>query len=134
MKGFIRHYAIDTFSLYLASLAARGLVFEKGLETLLLTGLGLALVSILAKPIINILLLPINLVTFGLFKWVSAAIAIYLVTLIIPGFKVSTFFFPGLTTKWFELPSISLPGFFSYIGFSFLLSVASSTLYWLSKN
>ena len=133
MRRIIRHYVLDTFALYLASQIASGMIFEKGFETLFITGGALALASILAKPVINILLLPINLITFGLFKWVSSAIVLYLVTLVVPGFKIIQFLFSGLATKYFDIPVVSLEGTLAYIAFSFLLSLITSILFWIFR-
>ena len=133
MRKIIRHYVLDTFALYLASQVASGMIFEKGFETLFITGGVLAITSILAKPVINLLLLPINLITFGFFKWVSSAIALYLVTLVVPGFKIIQFLFSGFSTKFFDLPTISLEGTLAYIAFSFLLSIMTSILFWIFR-
>lgn len=133
MKRIIRHYLADTFSLYLVSQIASGMVFEKSYETLLLAGVALTLATLLAKPVINLLLLPINLITFGLFKWLSSAIALYLVTLVVPGFKILQFFFGGLSTRFIDIPAVDLGGVMAYIAFSFLLSFITSILYWIFK-
>lgn len=133
MRKIIRHYVLDTFALYLASQIASGMNFDKGFETLFITGGALAVATMLAKPIINILLLPINLITFGLFKWVSSAIALYLVTLVVPGFKIIQFYFAGFSTKFLDFPTISLEGTLAYIAFSFLLSLITSILFWIFR-
>lgn len=133
MKRILRNYTIDSFSLYLTSLIAAGIVFQKGIETLLLAGLGLTITFHLIKPVINILLLPLNLITFNLFKWISSAIALYLVTLLVPGFRITKFLFSGLRTEWFDLPSLDFQGILAYISFSLLLSLISTFIYWLVK-
>lgn len=133
MKRILRHFVIDTVSIFLVSSIASGLVFEKGLETLLLTGLGLTLASLIAKPVINILILPVNLITFGLFRWVSAVAVLYIVTLVVPGFTISGFNFGGYTSLWIDIPGIALAGFFAYLAFSFLHSLIASFIYWLIK-
>ncbi|MFC1710049.1 phage holin family protein [Patescibacteria group bacterium] len=133
MKKIIRFYVIDTFSLFLVNQIAGGLEFEQGYITLFLAGGALTLTSLLAKPVINLLLLPLNLVTFGVFRWVSSAIALYLVTLLVDGFKVVSFNFPGLATQWLDLPALNFNGFIAYIGFAFILSLASSILHWIFK-
>jgi len=109
------------------------MIFEKGIETLLLTGLGLTVASLIAKPIINILLLPVNLITFGLFRWVSAVAVLYIVTLTVPGFKILSFNFGGYTSLWIDLPIIAFTGFLALLAFSFLHSLISSFIYWLIK-
>jgi putative membrane protein len=133
MKRVIRHFSVDTVSLYLASSIASGLLFSKGLETLLLAGLGLTIASLIAKPIINVLMLPINLITFGLFRWVASVVTLYLVTLLVPGFKIAGFVFAGYSSVWFDLPGVSLAGFVAIIAFSFVQSLFASFIYWLMK-
>jgi len=133
MKTLLRHYVIATFSLLAISKIAEGLYFGQGLKTLLLAGIAVMVVSIVAKPIINILLLPINLITFGLFRWVASSVIIYLATLIVPSFKVIGFYFAGISTKWLDIPTFNLHGIWSYVGFSFLLSLITSFIYWLIK-
>jgi len=133
MRRIIRHYVLDTFALYAASQIAAGMNFDRGFVTLFITGGALTVATMLAKPIINILLLPINLVTFGLFKWVSSAVALYLVTLVVPGFKIMQFYFAGMSTKFFDLPTISFEGTLAYVAFSFLLSLITSVLFWIFR-
>lgn len=133
MKTIIKHYLIDTVSLYLISLVVSGMVFENGIETLLLTGLVLMLTTLIVRPIINLLLLPINLVTFGLFKWVTYALTLFLVTIIVPGFKITGFAFAGFSSVWISLPPVILSGFFAFVIFSFLISFVSSLVYWIIK-
>ncbi len=131
MKRILRHYVIDTFVLFSVSRIASGLHFESGIETILLAGAGLTVASLLFKPVINLLLLPINLITFNLFRWVSSAVALFLVTLVVPGFRITSFSFAGLATNWFSLPSIDLRGFLAYVAYSFVFSLISSFIYWL---
>jgi uncharacterized membrane protein YvlD (DUF360 family) len=133
MKRILRHYIIDTLCLLAISKIATGIVFGNGIITILQAGIAVTAVSLIAKPIINLLLLPINLITFGLFRWVAASVIIYIATLVVSAFKVVEFSFPGLSTKWIDLPSLNLHGIAAYIGFSFLLSLFTSFIYWLIK-
>jgi putative membrane protein len=133
MKKIFRHFAIDTLTLYAVSLFTAGLVFEKGLTTILLAGASLTVASLLARPVINLLLLPINLITFNLFKWVSSAIALYLVTLVVPGFKITHFYFAGMASNLFTIPPFSLEGILSYAVFAFIISFITSSIYWIVK-
>jgi putative membrane protein len=133
VRTLLKHYIIDTVSLYLVSQAVSGMVFAKGLETLFLTGLVLMLATLIVKPIINILLLPLNLITFGLFKWVTYVITLYIVTLIVPGFKLMSFAFQGFNSYWFSIPAVSLSGTLALIAFSFVISLIASVVYWIFK-
>lgn len=133
MKRILRHFVIDSVSIFLVSSIASGMVFQKGIETLLLTGLGLTIASLIAKPVINILLLPVNLITFGLFRWVAAVAVLYIVTLVVPGFSITGFNYPGYSNVWFDIPAVVFAGFLAYLAFSFLHSLISSFIYWLIK-
>jgi putative membrane protein len=129
LKGFI----ISTGSLYIVSQLISGLVFAEGIYTLVLAGFVLMLANLIIKPVLNILLLPLNLITLGLFKWVTYAITFYLVTLVVPGFKITEFIFKAFNSYWFNIPGITLHGVFAFVAFAFLISLVSSVLHWIFK-
>lgn len=133
IRHAIKSFLINSVTLYLVSLIVSGIFFEKGLETIVLTGIALTVIALIIKPIINILLLPLNLVTFGLFRWVGYAVALYLVTLLVPGFKILEFIFKGFSSYWVSIPGISLYGILAFIAFSLVISIISTTLDWLLK-
>lgn len=133
MKNLLRHYIIDLTALYFVSTFASGMIFARGTQTLLLATAGLTVFSILAKPVINLLLLPINLITFGLFRWASSVIALYLVTLVVPGFEINSFAFSGLATNLIIIPPINLEGFLALVAYSFVISIFTSLIHWLIK-
>lgn len=133
MKSLVKIYIINTLSLYLASVVFSGIALDKGLESLLLAGAGLAVISLLVKPLINILLLPLNLITFGLFRWVSSVVALYLVTLLVPGFKIVNFVFEGFSSKLINIPAFALSRALAFIAFSLAISVFSSIIHWIVK-
>lgn len=133
MKHLIRHYVVDTYALWVTSQVASGMIFEGGYKTLFIAGLALMGTSLLAKPIINLMLLPLNLVTFGLFRWVSFAIVLYLVTLIVKQYKITAFIFSGYSSKWLDIPTLHFEGVWAYIAFSFILSFLISFIYWVIK-
>ena len=133
MKTIFRHFIIDTFSLFTASQIAQGMQFDLGFKTLFLAGIAVTLVSIVAKPVINLLLLPLNLITFGLFHWVASGIVLYLVTLLVKNFKIVFFSYGGFSNKWIDLPSLYFEGVLAFVAFSFVVSIISSFIYWLIK-
>jgi putative membrane protein len=133
VKTILKHFIINTVALYLVSLAVSGIIFAEGTYSVLLSGIVLTLTTMIIRPVINILLLPLNLITFGLFRWVGFAITLYLVTLIVPGFKILDFAFKGLSSYWFTIPSVTLSGILAFIAFSFLISLVASVGYWIFK-
>ena len=133
MKHLIRHFVYDTFALFAVSRIADGMIFDEGVKTFLLAGLGVTVGLILVKPILNILLLPINLVTFGFFRWVSSAVSLYIVTLLVAGFKIMRFHLEPLSSKWIDVPEINFTGVLAFVGFSFIMSFIISFAFWIRK-
>lgn len=133
MKKIFKFYIVDTLSLYLVSLVAQGIVFKDPYKTIFIAGIFVTVISITARPVINLLLLPLNLITFGFFRWISFALVLYLVALIYPDFKITGFFFSGFQSVWIDLPSVSLALPWAYVAFSFLYALIASFFHWLSK-
>lgn len=133
MKRIIKNFIVNTVTIYLISQVVSGMTFANGITTLLLTGAVLSVSQAIVKPLINLLLLPINLITFGLFKWVSYAITLYIVTLVVPGFDIANFYYAGINTYWLSVPTINFPGVLGLIAFSFVISLISSIISWLMK-
>jgi putative membrane protein len=133
IRKAIKYFLINSVTIYLISLAVTGMTFENGITTVALTGIALTVASLIIKPIINVLLLPINLITFGLFRWVGYAITFYVVSLVVPGFKIVNFVFSGYSSYWISLPPVTLNGIVAFIALSFIISITSSILDWLLK-
>lgn len=133
MKLLIKLFIINTASLFIISKFFEGLSVGDKYYSLFVTGAVMTAVTLLGKPIIKILLLPLNLITFGFFNWVSSAFVLYIVGLIIKDFKINYFSFEGLTSIWLELPSVYLQGFLAYVAFSFVYSIIYSFFHWLIK-
>ncbi|MCL4319454.1 MAG: phage holin family protein [Firmicutes bacterium] len=60
-------------------------------QAILVAALALGFVNIFIKPIVKLLTLPINLLTFGLFGLVVNALMLWLVSSFVPGFVVNGF-------------------------------------------
>ena len=132
MKRIIRIFIVESLVLYFVSQITTGLTFEGGTTSLLITAIGLTAASLFIKPIINLLLLPLNLLTFGFFRFLTNAITLFLVDLVLSQFAVGAFFFKGYQGTLIVIPSLGVPaGPLSYLAFSFLISLVSSVIYWL---
>lgn len=92
-------------------------------ETILKTSLILALFQIIAKPILKILLLPVNLLTLGMVGVIVDTLGLYLAVYLISGFTVNNFFIPSFSWQGFYLPQIFLKGFFTFLVTSFSLRI-----------
>ncbi|OGM27251.1 hypothetical protein A3D00_03945 [Candidatus Woesebacteria bacterium RIFCSPHIGHO2_02_FULL_38_9] len=133
MKKIIRIFVIETGTLIIVMQFTKGITIENGASGLITVGGALTLTALLVKPIINLLLLPLNLITFGLFRWVGQAIALFLVDFVLPSFTIKLFEFQGFKSDLFVIPPIFLRGVLAYVAFSFLLSTITTFFRWLIK-
>lgn len=62
-----------------------------GFWTALFVAIVLGIVNAIIRPIVFILTLPINILTLGLFSFVIIGLMAYLVSAIVPGFKIDNF-------------------------------------------
>ena len=133
MKGFLRSFLINLFTLWLASKAVLGFKIENGWQTYLLGSLTLTLILIFVRPLLKLLFLPINFLTLGFFSWITNVIILYLLTVFIPRITVSPFEFPGFSYQGFIIPSIYFRTFESFVITSFVISIISNLLSWLYR-
>lgn len=132
MKKLIRIFVVESVVLYFVSRITTGMVFQDGTLGLFIAAFALTVASLLIKPIVNLLLLPLNLVTFGLFRFLSNAITLFLVALVVPQISIGEFVLKGLDSKLVVTPIVHLPaGPLSYIAFSLLISLITTIIYWL---
>lgn len=68
-----------------------GISYTGGWPTILLAALVWSVIVIVIKPVLNILTLPITIITFGLFSLVLNAFLFYAMTWIVPEFEVAGF-------------------------------------------
>lgn len=133
IRKLLRSFVFNLAALWLVTQVFAGVTYTDGYETLLIASLALTFVNLLIKPLINLLLLPINLLTLGSFRWVVNVVGLYLVTLLVPQFKISAFVFPGFDYQGFIIPPIPLGIFWVYILTSLFISLVTSSLFWLTK-
>jgi len=79
-------------AVYLTVNLVPGITVAGGWTTILLVALVWSVITLVIRPVLSILTLPITIITFGLFSLVLNALLFYAMTLVIPGFEVSGFF------------------------------------------
>jgi len=133
LKNYLRLFLINFLALWLLSRFMLGIEFLNGYQTIALTALVLTVLSTLVKPLIKILLIPVNLLTLGAFRWLVNVITLWLVTLIVPQFKIDSFVFQGLDWNGFIIPSFFMAKFWVFVLASFFISLITSFVLWLTK-
>lgn len=68
-----------------------GIAISGGWTTTLLVALVWSVLSLVVRPVLSILTLPITLITFGLFAFILNAFLFWAMEIIVPGFSVDGF-------------------------------------------
>jgi putative membrane protein len=131
IKKYLRLFLINFLALWLIGQLFSGVNFANGYQTIVLASLVLTLAGFIIKPLVGLLLLPVNLLTLGSFRWLINVITLWLVTLIVPQFKISGFLFTGFVYKGFVVPAMFLNLFWVYVLVALIISLITSIILWL---
>lgn len=128
MKNFLRDGLIHAFSLFVAAAFYPGLIIPEPLTALLLIGFIFTLINYFVKPIIKLFLLPLNLLTLGLFRWVSNVVILLILTQINPAVRIVAFTTGPFSASGFTAPPLAVNLTLAYILGSFVLSLVYNCL------
>ncbi len=134
MKRLLRKLVINLISLKITASLITAISFSQGAKTVILASIMLTLFDHLMKPILKILLFPINLVTMGLLRCFIDAFGLYLVSLIIPSFSIAPFNFQGTSWQGFAIPAASFSLFWTYVLSSFCIGFFITLLTWTFRK
>lgn len=128
MKDFLRQSLINSFSLYLVASVFPGLTVPRMVFNLIWAGIIFTLINRLVKPIIKLFLLPINLLTLGLFGWLANVLVLLIATRLIDSLTVAGFVSKAFSYSGFSIPSLTFSPLAALIITSFLLSLTFNLL------
>lgn len=133
MKKILRYYLINLGALWVTTQILPALSITQGLRGLLIAGFAFMLTNILLVPLLKIILLPLNLLTLGIFAWLSNVLALYFLVSMVPSFKIEPYYFPGIDLSGFSISAFDLTTFHVAIVASLLISLIVHFVQWLTK-
>lgn len=134
MKHLVRVFLFNVFGLWLTSQLLPTLSVSPGWQTIVFAGFILSLLMLIVAPMLKILFIPINILTFGLLSWLINVIVIYLLTLFVPEIQVREWLFPGASWAGFVIPPIQLAYFPSLVLTSLCISTITDVLHYVSEE
>lgn len=132
MKTLLRYFLINLASLWLTTRIIQGLTYTGGIKSLIVGGLAFMGINFLLVPLLKILFLPLNLLTLGIFAWLTNVIALFALTTIVSDFALLPYTFPGFYYNGFTFPSYDLSPFLVAVIASFLIGIVTHFLQWLT--
>jgi putative membrane protein len=133
MKGYLLSFIISTLAFMSTTFVITGLNYHGNTTVLLEVSAAFGLLEVFVRPILKLLLLPLNFLTLGFLSGVSGLLIIWLLTVLVPRFSLTDTHFPGYTISHITIPSFDLNVFLTALIGALLISVISSILYWITK-
>lgn len=89
MRLIIRLF-VNMLALFIVAYLVPGFRFD-GFTSILVTAIVIGIVNTLIKPILQLIALPISILTLGLFALVINVLLLYAVSFLVPGFSITSF-------------------------------------------
>jgi putative membrane protein len=130
MRGLLKDISIIFLSIYLVSLVLTGIKIEN-LTSMLTLAIVLYFGNKILHPIVQVIFLPLNLLSLGIFSATSTLISLYFATLFVNGVTVTSFTFQGASLLGINIASISFNTILSFIAISVTIYFVEKVLFWL---
>lgn len=129
MKKILKLTLLISFALVTQNQIWNNLTFQTPVITVIKVALVLSLFELILKPVIKVLLFPINVLTLGLFRIVINTVGFYLAAFVLADFIVGPIHTLPTSFQGIQIPPINLTGFWAHL----LNSTSNSFLLYIFK-
>lgn len=134
VRKFLRVWFIEGISLALTGWVFNGIEISYKIPDLLLATLILTLVNKLVKPLLNLLLLPITIITLGFLKWIISVASLGITIYLLDSITLRPFHFSGFYLYGFNLPAFTSSVLISLLLTALIYEAFSRILSWIFKT
>jgi len=134
LKKILKYTLLFSFALVTQNQFWQNLQFDQGIITLVKVGFIFSVFEIFLKPIIKFLLLPINLITFGLFRIVISTFGFYLAIFLLNDFRVRNINTMSQNLFGILIQPISLQGFRVFLVMAISTNILVSIFKFIVKS
>jgi putative membrane protein len=128
MRKIIINILATASAFFAAQYFLAGIDLDATWSAYLVASLVFVIFNFVLSPIIKLLLLPINLLTLGLFRWLSNVLVLYLFDLVYDGISITGYNFSGYESAIISLPTGYLGLFWVLVLASFIMSITYSLI------
>ena len=107
MKGFLLRWFINSLALLVVTYIVKGIEIAN-LPTVFIAALVLGIINAFLRPLIILVTLPINILTWGLFTFIINGFMFYLVSKIVRGFSIANFWTAFFSALLYSVISLLL--------------------------
>ena len=115
IKKILKLTLLFTFSLITVNQIWGNLEFSFIPWTIIKIGFILAIFETIIKPILKIILFPINFLTLGFFRAIIELVGLYLAVFLFSDFHISNIHTAATQILGFSVPDLNFSGFFAYL-------------------
>lgn len=96
------------FALWFTSQILPTLSIVGGWFAYLIAAATLSILMLVVAPILRILFIPVNMLSFGLLSWVVNVIVLYILTVFVSDVHITSWTYPGGSWQGFIIPELSV--------------------------
>jgi len=133
MKKILKFTLLISFALALQNTIWSNLNFSNSVLVIIKVAFVLTVFELLLKPIIKVLLIPINILTLGFFRIVINTFGFYLAVFIFADFSVSNIQTSSFSLQGLTIPALSFTGFWAYVVTSMTTNILLSLFKFIIK-
>ena len=133
MKQILKKYFMVTTAVFVLSEIIPSFQIAGSYNNLFYATFILSLLFYIAKPIINLIMLPINILTLNLAAWLVNILIIYFWTIFVPEVKIQSWQFSGLQLGVISLYPFNFAAWQVIIIISISLTIIIQFLEWLLR-
>ena len=122
MRHIFRIFILASFALFLTSYWNAGFILSNSALNFVYGAIALTVLYIIIQPLMKVIFLPFNILTFGLFSFLVYVFLLHLISTSFGLFTVKTWHFPGLSIAFIIIPRLSITYFQNLVLSSFSLS------------
>lgn len=108
MRHYVKALIISAIAFYIAYSLVPTISFGPDPKNIAIVIGGILITSIAIHPIFSLILLPINILTFGLLSLALNIALIFAFIRFLPGFAIGAYNFPGANIEGFIVPTANL--------------------------
>lgn len=133
LKKIFLGIIINSTGIWLAARILPGFSYSHQTVILPIAAFLLALLEKVVKPLLKLIFLPLNMLTFGLFSLIISGTLVYILSLLVNDITIASFYFTGLSYAGFVIPSFHLNRLVVTIFAAIVIRLTTFFLYWLIK-
>lgn len=132
MKAYFRSFLIIAISFWIVIKLVPGITLSGDWQTFTLVSAALFVSTFFIKPIIKLVFLPFNILTLNLMSVLITAGLLFLLSLIVPQLKISSFTFEGFVYNGIVIPRFFVTQLLTVLAAAIIITIVTTALNWIS--